>query len=214
MTNVDAKDGQTFPSQGFRVAITPNELVVTSDRSAYDPRTKKWHVVVLISCAALSFAFFVGELFRQIREPSHISPGIPYGFSMALIWMVWVFSLTWPWAPLLMALQALYPAMDEFRCTKESIRITRMVRGKPKRIRDFSTSEVRRIQYVHQDFPWFGSPSCLGFRARDKRVSCLDGLKTSEAQRILDELGRMGLDVARNPDMPVMIEMEEPRRNG
>jgi hypothetical protein len=214
MADFDAKDNQTFASQGFRFVITPDEFVVANDRSAYDPRRRRRRLMILISCAALSCGFFVGELFRQFREEPHVIPGVPYGLSLALVGMVWMFSLTWPWLPLLIALRALYPGTDELRCTKEQIRVSSMVRGRSKRVRDFSTSAVRRIQYVQQDFPWFGSSPCLGFRSGNKAVTCLPGLKAKEAQRILDELGRLGLDVIRDPDMPVMVEMEQSDRDG
>jgi hypothetical protein len=48
--------------------------------------------------------------------------------------------------------------------------------------------------------------------AAGKRIKMLYGLKSVEANKILNELQRLGFDVSRDPGMPMMVEMEEAHR--
>ncbi|MGA3371465.1 MAG: hypothetical protein ABSC48_06845 [Terracidiphilus sp.] len=198
MASVETDTSETLASWGFRITVKPDELIVKRDVTAYDPRRRRKRALILSFGIALTCVLLVE--------------------SFALMWRgttgAWDLAFTFFWAacPLIWALRVLYPMVIDLQCTGESIRLTHMRWGKAKLTRSFAKEDIRRIQYIAAE-PLF-SPASLGFIAKGKKITCLTGLKCIEAQRILDELQRMGFDVVRNPAMPVMIQMEQSFRKG
>ena len=206
MAEADIDTTVNMASWGFRLTVQSNELTAKTDRRAYDSRTRKKRLLILFFGIVFSSVLYVGEIARLTSSSTELSssnsPGISYISAVALKQMTRIFSLLWPSLPLLLVLQTLYPGEADLRCTTEAVQVTRMFWGRVMRVQSFPVADVRRVQYVTDASPWFGRPSCLGFLAAGKQVTCLLGLKCTEAQRILDELQRLGYDVVRNPEMP------------
>ncbi|MGA7342439.1 MAG: hypothetical protein WBE72_25190 [Terracidiphilus sp.] len=107
---------------------------------------------------------------------------------------------------------AVLKGKKELRCTRESLEIVRVVRGRVKGMRTFSRSEVKRVQFVDDSLFQNGARGRLAFVASGKPVTALNVVGSVEAQKILNECRRLGYDVVRDVGMPMMVEMEESRR--
>lgn len=201
MANAESNTTKTLPSFGFRIVVGQDKLEIMGDSNAYDLGTRRKRAVTLGMCVVFGCIVFIRE-FVRIRRGVEIAD-VPWGLlSICAI------------APLLIALTVLYPGDVDLLCTRESVRVTRRHWGRVRRVLVFPAADVRRFKYVSGTFPWFGSPGHLRFLAAGKQVTCLPGLKSIEAQLILDELQKMAFDVERDPEMSIWVQMEKSHRKG
>jgi hypothetical protein len=111
-------------------------------------------------------------------------------------------------------LAAVFKPTVELRCTSEALEIKRMFRQQVRRKRSYARADVKRIQFSSDYAPWWlrATHASLTFLAEGNPVSCLTGLKSVEAQRILNQLRRMGFDVVQDVALPMAVEMEQSSR--
>lgn len=196
MTDVNRNADEALIVSGFRVISTEDELAIAKDNNAYASSTRRRRVVALCACVVFAFWVYVVEFIR-IRKGLEVA-NVP-----------WTLLLICTSAPLILVLRALYPGIDDLLCTRESVQVTHKILGKFQRVRLFPVTDVRGFRYVAEAFPWFGRTGCLGFFAAGKQVTCLPGVKGSEAQQILDELEKRGFDVIRVPEASATDNLQE-----
>ncbi len=181
---------------GFRIEIRPDELTVTPDGTAFAAKPEKSAfgvVLVWLVCICIGGDF----LFKIVPE---IAEG-HYSSLLVLLALVAcsVFWLYFGWD-------------DKLHCTRESLEVINISRGKVRRARAFQKTDVMQIQFGAVSFSKYGAINGLIFKAAGRKVKIFSGLKSPEAQKILDELHRLGYDVLRDVGMPMMVEMELERR--
>jgi len=98
------------------------------------------------------------------------------------------------------------------RCTRENLEVIDVFRGRAKRTRSYRRGDVGGIRFGSVSFSRYGPTGGLISEVAGKRINTLYGLRCIEAQKVLDELQRLGFNVCHDPGMPMMIEMEESRR--
>lgn len=103
-------------------------------------------------------------------------------------------------------------ADHNLQCTREYLELVDVVRGRVRQTRQFTRAEVERIHFGTVRQSQYGSTGGLIFNVAGKRIKTLYGLKCVEAQRIIDQLQRLGFDVWHDPGMPMMVEIELSRR--
>jgi hypothetical protein len=98
------------------------------------------------------------------------------------------------------------------RCTRNALEVIDVLHGRTRRTRSFQRSEIKDIRFgVVSPFSKYSSCGLI-FTVAGKNIKSLYGLKCVEAQKILNELQRLGYDVSFDPDMPMAVEMEQSRR--
>jgi hypothetical protein len=180
-------------SPGFRILREQDKLTITRDLNA---SVRRKRMMILGVCLAFCCAIYLNEFVR-------IGNGAKF---TAIPWLLLSICAI---APLLFALRAVYPGTDGLLCTRESVEVKRTLQGKVKDVRVFQMTDVKRLQYVAEIFPWLGTAGCLGFLAKGKQVTCLSGLKHSDVRIVLAELEGMGFDVVPEPEMPAEGHFEE-----
>lgn len=110
------------------------------------------------------------------------------------------------------AFQYLFVGVHNLRCTRENLEVIDVFHGRAKKTRSYKRSDVTGISFGTVSFSRYGATGGMIFEAAGKRIKALYGLKCVEAQKLLNELQRLGFDVCRDPGMPMMIEMEQSRR--
>lgn len=98
-------------------------------------------------------------------------------------------------------------------CTREDFSVISVFPRRQKITKTYPRAQVENVVFGTVSFSKYGANNGLIFRLKDKRVKALGGLKSIEADLILNELERLGYKVGRDPAMPMMIEMEQSRRN-
>lgn len=213
MTDRETGGLESLASHGFRLSARPDELEVARDATAYSPSQRVWRWGILLGAVILTAGIYFKQFERLAVGHPRPSPSIAHAShprsSTAPDPLDVLFSLIWPAAPLLFALRALYPGLDSFLCTQESLEVKHTLWGKARNVRVFQAADVTRLQYVVEIFPWLGTAGCMGFLARGKQVTCLSGLKHSDVRMILTKLGELGYDVVPEPEIPTEDQFEE-----
>lgn len=88
----------------------------------------------------------------------------------------------------------------------------RVVCSKVRGTRSFPRECVKRIRFGQVAYSRYGGTTGLIFTVDGKQEKILYGLECIEAQKILDELQRLGYDIVRDVGMRMMVEMAESRR--
>jgi hypothetical protein len=97
-------------------------------------------------------------------------------------------------------------------CAHHSLEITSIDFGCIWRRRNFAIRDVSGFRFGELGVSKYGAINGLRFEANGKRVKCLSGLRSVEAQTIPGEVERLGVSVTVDPTMPMMVEMERLRR--
>jgi hypothetical protein len=198
MENGTVSELKEFSGWGFRISISPSELIAVRDNRTYDLKTKRKRWTILFFFLVFSFASYIGE-FLRIGLSHQISitwmfPEILNSQSFVARSMTWTILLFSPVWPLVVVWEVLYPRRANLRCTEEVIEVTRTVRGVIRSIYSFRKENVKRIYFDSGYLPWQGH---LAFSVNNRQIKCLTGIKCMEAQQILDALAHMGFDVVR-----------------
>jgi hypothetical protein len=109
-------------------------------------------------------------------------------------------------------LRYLFNGVHNLRCDRNNLEVIDIFPGRTKRTRSYNQSEVSGIRFGAVSFSRYGANGGLIFEVAGKKIKLLYGLKCIEAQKILDELQRLGFNVLHDPGMSMMIEMEQSRR--
>jgi hypothetical protein len=193
-------------SWGFDIEISQEYLAVTRNALAYDSATQKRRRLLFCLGAVVSGLLCMMVLFaswKRMQTPHHAG-AIPV--------MLWIVSLLSAGFPFSLAIVSLYPDIRDLKATRDHFRIIRRAFGKTMVDQSYPRRDVSGIRYVDDSPAWAGLPSYLGFFAGSKWVKCLPGLKSIEARQILTVLAGFGYDVASDPAMAAMIQMENSRR--
>jgi hypothetical protein len=109
-------------------------------------------------------------------------------------------------------LQYWFRGVHNMRCTRETLEVTDVSPGRANRIKSYARTDVKEVRFGEVAVSKYGGTGGLIFQVADKQIKTLYGLKPIEAQRILNELQRLGFDVYQDPGMPMMVDMEKSRR--
>ena len=115
------------------------------------------------------------------------------------------------WILLLVAAGGLwgwFRGVHNVRCTRETVEVTDILPGRVKRT-SYARTEVKEVRFGTVSIARYGSVNGLIFEVADKSIKTLYGLRSIEAQRILDELQRLGFRVYSDPGMPMMVDIEK-----
>ncbi len=169
-------------SGGFRIEISPDQLTVTESKE------KGRYLSYLVS------AVFIGYLIIVVlARPSSF------------------------WVLLLVAAGGLWGwfkgvhGVHNVRCTRETVEVTDILPGRVKRT-SYARTEVKEVKFGGVSVARYGAVNGLIFEVENKSIQTLYGLRPIEAQRILEELKRMGFNVYSDPGMPMMVDIEKSLR--
>lgn len=183
MAAVTANPAQVHISGGFRIEISPDELSI-AQAASNRARLCMYLLYALVFCCVVVTAGW---------SPS----------SLIIIGVVLVAGL----------FRYLFVGVHNLHCTRGKLEVIDVIRGRTKRVRSYPLTEIKGITFGAVSFSRYGATGGLIFEVGEKRIKALYGLKCIEAQKVLDELQRLGFDVCRDVGMPMMIEMEQSRRN-
>lgn len=107
----------------------------------------------------------------------------------------------------------LFVGVHNLRCTRENLEVIDIFYGRTRRTRSYKRNDVSGTRFGAVSLSKYGPTGGLIFEVAGSRIKALYGLRCVEAQKVLDELQRLGFDVCRDPGMPMMIEMDQSRRN-
>ncbi len=137
---------------------------------------------------------------------------------------VWSYSSNWPlllaitfFAGSLLwgALRSLFPSGESLTCDRSTLTIGRIpntsLRGRWNSRRSQSMRS-KRLQFAQVRYSRYGGVTGLRFKADGKTKKILAGLESPEAAKILDALVSFGVNVVRDPAMPMMVDMALSRR--
>lgn len=173
-------------SGGFRIDIGNDGLAVTaiSPFRFSRPSRKTYLLLGLAFCVGLSLLQASGSVFV-------------IGAAFVLVVLI---------------LRYTFVETHNLRCTRDNLEVIDLVRGRTRKTRVFLRTAVREIRFGPVSYGRYGAVCGLIFTVADEKVKVLSGLQCVEAQKILDELQRLGYDTVRDVGMPMMVEMEESRR--
>jgi hypothetical protein len=96
-------------------------------------------------------------------------------------------------------------------CTRNRLELTDADFGRIWRRRAYTRKGIEEIAFRPPGFT-IGARSGLSYLVAGKRVKVFSGLRAPEAERILTELKRLGFDTVHDPQMLLLVEMEQTRR--
>jgi len=98
---------------------------------------------------------------------------------------------------------------EVLRCTRDSLGIASIDFGVEWRHRNFAVRDIKDFRFGQVGSTRYGPINGLTFEANDKRGEFFGGLRVAEAQTILSEMQRLGVNVVADPAMPAMVKQEE-----
>jgi hypothetical protein len=215
MAETITNSAEVIKAGGFRIEIRLEELTVCEDRTAFDQNAKKRFLMIFL----LSIVFWFIPSISIFFDPK-------FQYDLSLLWLKPGLLFAWP--PSEQALLSLYANLVlvvilitffialrkgkmKLRCTPDVIEVIDLYRGRVRKTYSYARSEVKKLQYDAR-LSILSESGSLVFNVRGERMRCFSRLKCLEAQRILDELRRMGYDIVRDPGMKMSMEMEQTRR--
>lgn len=113
----------------------------------------------------------------------------------------------------IVALGVFFSSNHNIRITQRGVDVIDVRLGRTMQTMSYSREQVRKVCFGPVAFSMYGGSNGLVFYLGEAKVKTLYGLKSIEAQILLDELERFGFAVSRDPAMAMMIEIEQSRRN-
>jgi hypothetical protein len=190
------KNDATVSAGGFRIEIYPDELTVTADRSAVQPRKKSAMGIFFMALVGIFVAFY----FLFVFLPAILNGGFTY---LAIVALLIAPSLLW----------AYLRGSKNLHCTHDNLEVIQVSNGRVRNKWLFPKDAVKGICFAPVSYSKYGSICGLVFTAQGKKVKILYRLECPEAQTILKQLDRLGFDVVHDVGMPMMVEMALERRN-
>jgi hypothetical protein len=178
---------QAQVSGGFRIETRPNDLFVTKDQSISSKRMQLIATVLVI-------VVFIGVVMTSASDaPTRLA-------MLSLIFGV-------------ILLRVLLARTRNLHCTRESLEIIQIRRGKVRATSAFPRSDVGLIKFSAVSYSRNGATMGLVFTTVGVKQKILAGLECPEADTILKHLDQLGYDVEHDVGMPMMVEMALERRN-
>ena len=113
------------------------------------------------------------------------------------------------------AWRSLFPSGESLACDRDELTIGRIpsasLRGQWT-YETFPLTAVKELQFATVSFGGRTPVLGLRFKVEGTTKSILGGLESPEAARILDALVSLGVNVVRDPAMPMMVQMALSRR--
>jgi hypothetical protein len=169
------KSAETLREGGFSIDIQPGELIVTRDRSAWNPRmrmSRDWQIV-----AAIIVAIF---LTVDLASKKSLSGSVPLVSFPILLGILLFF--VWPLG------------VNNIHCTREHLEVICVNRGIETGRWLFPHSLVERI-HIEEAFGRAEMGFTIVFTVNGNAVRTLRGIQLKEAQIVLLELRDLGFDV-------------------
>ena len=145
-------------------------------------------------------SLFLAAYILFVLIPEIVEKGASY---LAALVLIFVPSLLW----------AYLRGSKNLHCTRESLEVIRIARGKVRERWLFPKEVVKGIRFAPVAYSRYGSKCGLVFTVQRKMVKVLSGLECPEADTILKQLDRLGFDVVQDVGMPMMVEMALERRD-
>ncbi len=185
----------------FKIEITKERFSVSNAEGGWPPDFGTTIVFFLLSgLAAYVVARCVTALDLWL-----------YPSNWPLLFAIVLFAGTLLWA----ALRNLFPSGQSITCDRSTLTIGRIphssLRGQW-RYESFPVGTVKELQFASVAFG--GQRPVLGLRFKVDGITkkTLAGLESPEAAQILDALSSLGVNVVRDPAMPMMVDMALSRR--
>lgn len=105
-----------------------------------------------------------------------------------------------------------FSAIHNLRCTRETVEVIDILPGRAQKTTSYARVDVKEVRFGEVGLSRYGSVNGLIFDVADKKVKTLSGLESPEAQRILNELQRLGFNTYNDPGMPMMADIEKSHR--
>jgi len=102
---------------------------------------------------------------------------------------------------------------EVLRCTRDSLEIQRIDFGVAWHPRRFPIRDIKGFRFGQVGATRFGPINGLRFVTHDKPVMSFRSLRAVEAQTILPELQRLGVNVVVDPAMLATVEAERSRKS-
>jgi hypothetical protein len=196
MAEVAIQNEADVSAGGFHIEIRPDELTVTADKSAIQPRKRS----PLRNFLTVLVCVFAALYLVLVFVPAMLKGGIT---KVAVLALVVVPSLLW----------AYLRGSKNLHCTRDNLEVIHVVHGRVRNNWLFPKNVVRNIRFAPVAYSKYGSTCGLVFTVRGKKVKTLYGIECPEAQIVLKQLDRLGFDVVHDVGMPMMVEMALERRN-
>lgn len=134
---------------------------------------------------------------------------LPSNWPLLLVISLFVATLLWA------ALRSLLPSGQSLTCDRDKLTIARIpdasLRGQWK-YESFPISAVKDLQFASVAFGGQRPVLGLRFKVDGETKKILPGLESPEAAQILDALAALGVNILRDPAMPMMVDMALSRR--
>jgi hypothetical protein len=101
-----------------------------------------------------------------------------------------------------LVLQYFLVGVQNLRFTRADLEVIDVFRLRPARTRSYKRDDVREIRVGVVSHSRYGPILGLIFEVGDMRFKVLSGLRGREAQKILEELERLGFHLSQDPAMP------------
>jgi len=196
MTETAIQNEALICSGGFHIEIHPDELTVTQDRTAFQPKKKTALGAIIKSVIAVFFIFYV-----LIILLPRISDDL-FGFVAACALII-IPGVAW----------SLFHGVKNLHATCDLLEILQVTRGNVRNRWQYPKDSVKGICFAPVSYSRYGTTCGLVFKAQGKKVKILEGLESPEAKTILEQLERLGFDVVHDVAMSMMAEMALERRN-
>jgi hypothetical protein len=113
------------------------------------------------------------------------------------------------------AFRSLFPSGQLLTCDRSTITVGRIPRNSLRgqwRYESFPASAVKELQFATVAFGGRTPTLGLRFKVGGTTKKTLAGLDSPEAAKILDALASLGVNIVRDPAMPMMVDMALSRR--
>ena len=179
---------------GFRIDIRPDELTVTPDTKAWRNKTnRRWSIAFRIFLYCIVGLVLVGKIATS-NHPVEM-----------LLVLALVIGLSY--------VDMKFAKQKAIHCTRDSIEVIEIVRGKERDKRSYAKTEVGEIRYAPVAYSRYSSVNGILFNVAGKKVKALSGLECPEADTILKAFERLGYSVFHDVGMPMLVEIALERRN-
>ena len=198
----------------FKIQTTADTLCVTSEVSNSAAGKLLSVALILFVICKLAAVFPNSGQLAAFRSPH------AHGFSVLDV----TFALLFPSLVLLFLLaivfgliRSFFPSGESLTCDRTTLTVGKIPEGNfhgKWEYQSFPVSSIKQSHFGVVRVRRSGGGTGLIFDAEDKTLKCLEGLEAPEADQILQALSTLGVDVHRDPAMPMMVEMATSRRNG
>jgi hypothetical protein len=185
----------------FKIEITKDRVSVSHVDGGWPPDIGT--TIVFVALCGL-IAYLVATCLTPLEVWLN-----PSNWPLLLVISLFVGTLLWA------ALRSLLPSGQSLTCDRDTLTIARIpdasLRGQWKH-ESFRITEVKDLQFASVAFGGQRPVLGLRFKVDGQTKKILAGLESPEAAQILDALASLGVNILRDPAMPMMVDMALSRR--